>query len=152
MQIGSAASTIMTTLAYKTGNDLPPDKPQEVQRSQDNSHIRELAASIDPKSMSWQESLDLANALLKAGEGELSMAFLPPPLLKLNSDGSITDLRGTAEGDAIMNAKFDMFDSLNDRIEYKKQNSQPSKNLEDAIDFLQKFQIAKTTPSIDIFT
>jgi len=152
MQIGSATSTIMATLAHKAGNELPPDKAQEAQRPQDKSYIRELAASIDPKNMSWQESMDLANALMKAGEGDLSTAFLPPPLLKLNDDGSVTDIRGTPEGDARMNAKFNMFDSLNDRIEYRKQNNQPTKILDDALAFLDRLQIAKTTPSIDEFT
>ncbi len=152
MQIGGATHTIMATHANKTGNELPPAKTQEAQQPQDKSPIRELATSIDPKNMSWRESLDLANALMKAGEGELSTAFLPLPPLKLNDDGSMTDLRGTPEGDAIMSAKFNMFDSLKDRIEYKTQNNQPTKILDDALVFLEKLQIAKTTPSINFYT
>ena len=93
MRIGSASSTITTAITQRAGNELPSAKIQESSQPQDSSLIRELAASVDPKNMSWQESLDMANALMKAGEGELSIAFLPPPLLRLNDDGSVTDVR-----------------------------------------------------------
>lgn len=149
MRIGSAENTIMATIAPRTGNELPVAKSQETQQPEDKSLIRELAASIDPKNMSWQESMDMANALMKAGEGELSIAFLPPPLLRLNDDGSVTDLRGTPEGDARMNAKFNMFDSLKARIEYRKENNLPTNILDDALAFLEKLQIAKVTPSVN---
>ena len=48
-----------------------------------------------------------------------------------------------------MNAKFNMFDSIKARIEYRRQNNLPTNNLEDALAFLDKLQIAKTTPSIN---
>ena len=152
MRIGSASSTITTAITQRAGNELPSAKIQESSQPQDSSLIRELAASVDPKNMSWQESLDMANALMKAGEGELSIAFLPPPLLRLNDDGSVTDVRGTPEGDARMNAKFNMFDSLQGRIAYRKENNLPTKILDDALAFLEKVQIAKTTPSINTYT
>ena len=152
MRIGSVSSTITTAITQRAGNELPSAKIQESSQPQDSSLIRELAASVDPKNMSWQESLDMANALMKAGEGELSIAFLPPPLLRLNDDGSVTDVRGTPEGDARMNAKFNMFDSLQGRIEYRKENNLPTKILDDALAFLEKVQIAKTTPSINTYT
>ena len=89
---------------------------------------------------------------MKAGEGDLSSAFLPPPLLKVNSDGSVSDMRGTPEGDAKMNAKFNMFDLLEARINFNKSMSMPTNLLEDSYSFLEKIQVARNTPSISEYT
>ncbi|WP_439133719.1 hypothetical protein, partial [Pseudomaricurvus sp.] len=122
--------------------NMPSEKP----------FIRELSEYFDPKNMSYNESMDLANALMKAGEGDLSSAFLPPPLLKVNSDGSVSDMRGTPEGEAKMNAKFNMFDVLEARIDFNKSMNMPTNLLEDSYSFLEKNQVARNTPSINEYT
>lgn len=92
---------------------MQPEKP----------FIRELAASFDPMNMSHKESMDLANALMKAGEG-----------------------------DAKMNAKFNMFDLLQARIDFNKSMNMPTNLLEDSYSFLEKIQVARNTPSINEYT
>src|SRR5690554_3676214 len=112
MQIGGAIPTAAVTPTQQSGNKLPTETTTNGTTQQKQPLIRDIAESLDPKNMSYKESMDLANALMKAGEGDLSSAFLPPPLLKVNSDGSVTDMTGTPEGDAKMNNKFNMFETL----------------------------------------
>ena len=120
MQIGSATSALAIIPTQKTGNNMPAQTTTTGNTQPDKPLIRELAESFDPRNMNYKESMALANAWMKAGEGDLSSAFLPPPLLKINSYGGVIDMTGTPEGDARMNTKFNMFDSLIDRIEFKK--------------------------------
>jgi len=152
MQISSATNTVIAAQSHRSGNLVPNFDAGEQINSNKRSDIRELASSIDPKNMSRQESMNLSNALLKAGEGDLSTAFLPPPLLQIQPDGSFKNLTGTAEGNAKMNEKFDMFESLRDRIAYNKENNLPTKILDDGLAFLEKLQIARATPTIDAYT
>ncbi|EGQ8442195.1 hypothetical protein GTW15_04155 [Vibrio cholerae] len=152
MLIGSSTSALPITPTQKSGNNLPSNTPVTGNMQPEKPFIRELAASFDPKNMSHKESMDLANALMKAGEGDLSSAFLPPPLLKVNSDGSVSDMRGTPEGDAKMNAKFNMFDLLQARIDFNKSMNMPTNLLEDSYSFLEKIQVARNTPSINEYT
>jgi hypothetical protein len=152
MQIGSSTSALTMTPAQKSGNNVPSNTAVTGNTQPDKPFIRELAESFDPKNMSYNESMALANALMKAGEGNLSSAFLPPPLLKVNSDGSVSDMRGTPEGDAKMNAKFNMFDLLEARINFNKSMSMPTNLLEDSYSYLEKIQVARNTPSISEYT
>ena len=152
MQIGSSTSALTIMPAQKSGNNAPPNTAVTGNTQPHKPFIRELAESFDPKNMSYNESMALANALMKAGEGDLSSAFLPPPLLKVNSDGSVSDMRGTPEGDAKMNAKFNMFDLLEAMINFNKSMSMPTNLLEDSYSFLEKIQVARNTPSISEYT
>ncbi len=154
MQIGSATSTLAAMLTQKSGNNMPTETKTTAAGNIQPSKplIRELAESFDPKNMSYNDSMALANALMKAGKGDLSTVFLPLPLLKINNDGSVSDMTGTPEGDARMNSKFNMFDSLTDRIEFNKSINEPTKLLEDAYSFLEKIQAAKNTPTINEYT
>ncbi|MCO4786362.1 hypothetical protein [Marinomonas atlantica] len=153
MQIGSSTSALPPiTSAQKIGNNLPPNTPVTGNMQPEKQIIRELSESFDPKNMSYKESMDLANALIKAGEGDLSSAFLPSSLLKVNSDGSVSDMRGTPEGDAKMNARFNMFDLLEARIDFNKGMNMPTNLLEDSYSFLEKIQVARNTPSINEYT
>ncbi|KGK41879.1 hypothetical protein LH51_04280 [Nitrincola sp. A-D6] len=152
MQIGNSTSASSITPTQKSGNNLPLNTPVTGNMQPEKRFIRELAESVDPKNMSYKESMDLANALMKAGEGDLSSAFLPPPLLRVNSDGSVSDMRGTPEGDAKMNAKFNMFDLLEARISFNKSMNMPTNLLEDSYSFLEKIQVARNTPSINEYT
>lgn len=152
MQIGSATSTLAATLARKSGNNVPTGAVAPSNTPPEKNFVRELAESFDPANMTRKESIEFANALMKAGEGDLSTVFLPPPLLKVNSDGSITDLTGTPESEEILNQKFDMFDSLASRIEYRKSVNEPTKLLEEAFSFIEKIQAVRNTPSVDLYT
>ncbi|MFY0666340.1 MAG: hypothetical protein JXQ97_17090 [Natronospirillum sp.] len=152
MQIGGAIATTAILPTQQSGNKLPPETTTNGTTQPKQPLIREIAESLDPKNMSYKESLDLANALMKAGEGDLSSAFLPPPLLKINSDGSVTNMAGTPEGDARMNNKFNMLETLTDRIKFNKSMNISTNLLEDAYSFLEKIQVARNTPSIDVYT
>jgi len=149
MQVGSATGALAITPTQKNGTNMPVETTTVGNTQPNKSFIRELAESFDPKNMSYKESMSLANALMKAGEGDLSTAFLPPPLVRINNDGSVTDVTGTPEGDAKMNTKFNMFDSLTARIEFRKSINEPTKSLEDAYSFLEKIQVTRSTPSIN---
>src|SRR5690606_41292071 len=116
MQIGSPTSALPITPTQKSGSSLPANTPVTGNIQPEKPFIRELAESFDPKNMSYKESMDLANALMKAGEGDLSSAFLPPPLLKANSDGSVRDKKGTPEGDAKMSSKYNTIYVLPGRV------------------------------------
>ncbi len=152
MQIGSVIAAVAITPTQKSGNNVPSEITATGNKQPNQSLIRELAVSLDPKNMSYNESMALANALMKAGEADLSSTFLPPPLLKVNSDGTVTDMTGTPEGDAKMNRKFNMFETLTARIEFNKSMNIPTKLLEDAYSFLEKVQVARDTPSINEYT
>lgn len=152
MQIGGVASALATIQMQTSGSNLPPEMTTTGKEMPEKSLVRELAESIDPKNMSRKESMAIANALMKAGEGDLSSAFLPPPLLKLNSDGSVTDLTGTPEGEARMNEKFNMFESLASQVEYRKSIGESTKRLEEAFSFVEKILVARNTPNIDEYT
>jgi len=136
----------------KNDNNLPPNTTVTDNKQPDKPFIRELAESFDPKNMSYRESMALANALMKAGEGDLSSAFLPPSLLKVNSDGSVRDMTGTPEGDAKMDTKFNMFDALEARIDFNKSMNMPTDLLKNSYSFLEKIQLARNTPNINEYT
>ena len=152
MQIGSSTSALTIMPTQKNGNNLPPNTTVTGNKRPDKLFIRELAESFDPNNMSYKESMALANALMKAGEGDLSSAFLPPPLLKVNSDGSVRDMTGTPEGDAKMDAKFNMFDVLEARIDFNKSMNMPTDLLKNSYSFLEKIQLARNTPNINEYT
>ncbi len=149
MQIGSSISALPIMSTQKSGDNLPLNTPVTSNMQPEKPFIPELAESFDAKNMSYKESMDLANALMKAGEGDLSSAFLPPPLLKVNSDGSVSDMKGTPEGDVKMNTKFNMFDVLEARIDFNKSMNISTNLLEDSYSFLEKIQVARNTPSIN---
>ncbi|MBK1852535.1 hypothetical protein FE845_14385 [Marinobacter sp. 1-4A] len=152
MQIGSAIATSAITPTQKSGNNMPPQTTMTGNTQPNQPLARELAETFDPKNMNYNESMALASALMKAGEGDLSSAFLPPPLLKVNSDGSVIDTTGTPEADAKMNNKFNMFETLTARIDFNKSMNLPTDLLEDAYSFLEKVQVARNTPSINEYT
>lgn len=152
MQIGSSTSALTIMSTQKNGNNLPPNTAVTGNKQPDKPLIRELAETVDPKNMSYKESMALASALMKAGEADLSSAFLPPPLFKVNSDGSVKDMTGTPEGDAKMNAKFNMFDVLQTRIDFNKSMNLPTDLLENSYSFLEKIQVAQNTPNINQYT
>jgi hypothetical protein len=152
MQISNISSSVAAAQTNRSGNNLPTEQTEPSKAHARQQPLHELAATLNPENMSRQEAMNLANALMQSGEGELSLAFLPPPLFRINDDGSISDLRGTPEGDARMNEKFNMFETLNERIQYRKTNNQPTNILEDAIAFLEKLQISKATTRVDSYS
>jgi hypothetical protein len=152
MQIGSAIGAMSVSPTQKSGSNMPPAVTGTVNTSPNQGLIRELSESFDPKDMSYNESLAVANTLIKAGEADLSSAFLPPPLMKVNQDGTMTDMTGTAEGNQVMNNKFNMFESLTTRIEFNKSMNMPTQLLEETYAFLEKVQVARDTPRISEYT
>ena len=152
MKIDHAFDIITPKPAEISGNQLPVKSDNnETNSATSRSYIRELAQSIDPQNMSWQESLDIANALMKAGEGELSTAFLPPPMLHQDASANVTNIMNTPEGKVRMAEKFDMFDSLKSRIAYREQNNLSTDILHNALEFLNKLDVAKSTVGINSY-
>ena len=149
MKIESTSSALATTTPYKSGKNMPLETPPAGNAYPEKSLIRELAESFDPNNMSYEESMALANSLMKSGEGALSTAFLPPPLLKVNKDGSVVNQTGTPEAESKMNEKFNMFEVLAARIDFNKSVNAPTELLEEAYSLLEKIQLARKTPDVN---
>lgn len=152
MQVGSVHSAHTANQISQSGKNLPQNYVNENEPAQKKSYVRELAETIDPRNMSRRESLEIANVLMRSGEGELSAAFLPIAPIHINADGTSTDLTGTPEGDAIWNERMDMVATLQSRIEFAKSQNAPTDLLENAAAFLDKMQNARNSPSIDTYT
>ena len=123
MQISGLANSITwqhspINKAYSTIN-----KTSSPESSEQRSLVREIAQDFDPKDMSRNDAINLANKLMRAGEGDISSVILPLPPLRREKDGSITDLTGTPEGDAIMNRKSNLVEQVTQQIEYRKVKS-----------------------------
>jgi len=69
--------------------------------------------------------------------------------LAKNENGNV---RNATDSDAIMNEKFNMFDSLKSQIEFAESKGLPIDTLESALEFIEKFKIAGVTPEINLFT
>lgn len=152
MEIGSTSNTTTLMPANNSGKNVPQDKPLSRNPQSVTSFIRDIAQSVDPKNMTYNDSMAIANDLMKAGEGHLSSVFLPPPLIKVNDDGRVTDLTNTAQDDSRMNQTFNLLESLTNRIEFSKSINQPTALLEEAYSFVEKIQISRDTPSINEYT
>ena len=149
MQINATSSPVIATQALKTSNNLPPNKVQHSQPTQTRTTIRELAQSIDPSNMNRNDARAIADALHEAGDFELASSFFVQSIVLVRENGN---LRNATESDAIMNEKFNMFDSLKGQIEFNKNHNIPTEALEDVEHFLQKLQIPKVTPRVDTYT
>ncbi len=100
--------------------------------------------------MSRNDARNIADALMKSGDGELSIAFMSQSLiLKVNANGSVSN---PSNDDPIMTTKFNMFDSLKGQMEFNRNHNLSTESLEEVERFLQKLQIAKVTPRIDTYT
>jgi hypothetical protein len=146
MQITNTAYMTPTKEAYKTGNSLPENKTQGAMVTQEVSSIHELAQDIDPSNMSRNEASILSGALFP---DEPSAAFASQALILVNDNGT---LRNATKSDAIMNENFDMFESIKEQMKFNQQRGISNDNLELAQDYLHKLQIAKISPSINIYT
>ena len=151
MQINGLTNSVTWQPSVTNKNISTTNETNSPKSSEQGSLVRELANGFDPKDMSRNESMALANQLMRAGEGHLSSVFLPLPPLQRESDGSITDLTGTPQGDAIMNQKSNIIEQVTQQIEYKKILHQPTQHHENALDFLNQLQVAKTSTPIDVY-
>ncbi len=61
-------------------------------------------------------------------------------------------MRSATPDDAIMNERFNMFESLHSQIEFHRSMGQSAERLEKALAFLEKLQVSATTPGIDTYT
>ena len=131
----------------QSGSKLP--SVGESEPANGYSLIQELS-KIDPTDMSRNDARTIADALMKSGDGELSIAFMSQSMtLKVNADGSVST---PSNDDPIMTKKFNMFDSLKGQMEFNRNHNLSTEALEKAEHFLQKLQIAKITPRIDTYT
>lgn len=149
MQIDRTSYTIMAPKALKTGNNLPSSKVQDSPSTQERSTIRELATSIDPSNMSRNDAAAIGDALARSGDTELGMFFLAQSMVLVNKNGR---WETATETDAIMNEKFNMFDSLKSQMEISKSKNTSTDTLESAMKFLEKFQLARATPEVNLYT
>jgi hypothetical protein len=146
MQIISTTYINPTKEAYKTGNSLPENKTQSATVTQEVSSIHELAQYIDPSNMSRNEAAILSGVLFP---DEPSATFGAQALILVNDNGT---QRNATKSDAIMNERFDMFESIKGQMKFNQQRGISNDNLELAQDYLHKLQIAKTSPSVNIYT
>jgi len=148
MQVGSANSTRTTAIILKSGNSLPPGKAESLQPSQDRPSTRDLAKSIDPSNMSRNEIAALGDALARSSDTELGMFFLAQSMILVNENGNF---RTANESDAIMNEKFNLFDSLDDQIEFAKSRNVSTETLIKAKEFLENLQQIGANPELNLY-
>ncbi|WDE13565.1 hypothetical protein [Thalassomonas haliotis] len=147
MQITGTNQVASIYMAPKSGNILPSGG--ETQPVKESSRLHDLAKDIEPTNMSRNEARAIASALLKSGDGELANTFaMQSMILKVNPDGSVEN---AMPDDAIMNEKFNMFDSLKGQMEFNRSRNISTKSLEAAEAFLSKLQVAKTAQPIDYY-
>ena len=145
MEITNSSYIPKTETSIKSGNVSPTSAP----KAEKTSLIHDLAKNIDPKNMSRNDALEIANQLMKSGDGELSTAFLSQAItLKNNEDGTFSQ---ADENSPEMTEKFNMFDRIKSQMEFNKQNNISNESLQNAFDFLDKLTIAKTQPAIDVY-
>lgn len=149
MQVNSASYTTTAIQALRTGNRLPSNQVQDSQPTQERPTLLELTQSIDPSNMSRNDARSIANAIAQAGGIELDNAFSLQSMILVNENGK---LRNATESDAIMNEKFNMFDSLRSQIEFNKSKGMSTDALEDGLKFLEEFRLARNSPQINLYT
>lgn len=130
-----------------SGNVLPPT--DKVEPIKEKSLVHELAKSIDPSNMTRNDARAIGDTLHEKGNFELASSFYAQSMVLIREDGN---LRNATESDKIMNEKFNMSDSLKGQVEFNKSQNLPTKSLEEIDRFLQKIQVARVTPQIDIYT
>ena len=129
----------------KSGNVSPTSVP----KSEKTSLIHDMAKNIDPSNMSRNDALEIANQLMKSGDGELSTVFLSQAItLKNNGDGTFSQ---ADENSPEMTDKFNMFDRIKSQMAFNDQNNISNESLQKAFNFLDKLTIAKTQPAIDVY-
>lgn len=139
----------LQNLAYTSSNNSSPGKLQNSQIMQDNSSIRELAKTIDPSNMSRNEARAIASALGLSNDLTINNAFALQSMVLVNENGN---LRTATETDAIMNEKYNMFDAIENSIEFHKSKGQPTGHLEDALKYLDKLKTYRENPEVNVYT
>lgn len=147
MQVNNVFQPTTAIQVKKSGNSLPSSTENKTLAPQKASEFRELAQSIDPNNMSRNEAREIANALMKSGDAELSMVFFSHSLVLIpTGDGTF---RHPTESDPIMNEKFNMFDAIRGNIEFKKSKGLAIENDLSALAFLEKLSVMGDYPEID---
>lgn len=147
MQVGGITNPFSTVHTEKTGKPLPSvENHKPVEKV---SFVDQLAQSIDPENMSRNDAKQIGDALWRAGDFELSSTFYAQSMvLNTTSEGQLTN---ASSEDAIMNENFSLLDSLQNQMAFNSQRGIPNDALEAATDFLNKMQIAKDTPRINVY-
>lgn len=148
MQITGANYNQKVLTTPHSSSGLP--STAKVEPTKENSFIHELAKSIDPSNMSRNDARAIGNALIEAGgDFELASSFFVQSMVLVRENGN---LRNATESDAIMNENFNMFDSLKGQMEFNRNHNISTESLEDVESFLNKLQLAKSSPAIDTYT
>ncbi|MGX9463067.1 hypothetical protein ACWXWU_17800 [Shewanella sp. A14] len=149
MQITTANYIQKTQTTQDSGKILPPTA-NAAEPTQKNSYIHELANSIDPTNMSRNDARAIGNAISEAGgDFDLASSFFMQSMVLVRENGN---LRNATESDAIMNEKFNMFDSLKGQMEFNRNHNISNESLNEVKSFLEKIQIAQSSPTIDTYT
>lgn len=145
MEITNNSYIQYPTPSTKSGNVSPSPEP----KSEKTSLVHDIAKNIDPKNMSRNDALEIANQLMRSGNGELSTVFMSQAItLKNNGDGTFSQ---ADENSPEMTEKFNMFDRIKSQMAFNEQNNISNESLKNAFDFLDKLTIAKTQPAIDVY-
>lgn len=134
----------------KSGNDLPQASNNEAQATKaiERPSWQELMKTIDPTNMSRNESIKLADALMRDGQGDISSVFLTQGMV-LNRQGG--EYQSAKKDDPIMNEKFNMFDALQSRIDFNRSQGEDSPHIQSALAFLDKMGVDADTPEINTY-
>lgn len=146
MQISSVQAANYQTQQVRSGNQLPISTTNATQSSV------EIIQQFDLENLSWGESQYIADTLIKSGEGRLSLAFLPPPAIRINEDGSVTSFTNEPEAQAILSQRFNIFEHFEGVIEARQQDGLPTDLQEDALSFLETLSLSQTSPRINTYT
>ncbi len=111
--------------------------------------IEELSRSIDPRSMSRNESREIAEAIGRSGNLTIDNAFALQSMVLVDKNGA---KQTATQTDTIMNKKFNMFDALKSQIEFNKSKGFSTSHLEDGLSFLEKLDGFRQTPSVNVYT
>jgi len=149
MQVNSSFFPNMEVIKTKSGNSLPSTNSQDSRPVQKNPSMRELARNIDPSNMNRNEARAIATALGRSGELTIDNAFALQSMVLVNENGN---MRSATATDSIMNEKFNMFEALESSIEFHKSKGLSTSHLEDALQFLEKFQTYRENPEINLHT
>lgn len=151
MQVESAASNTLATLQnHKNSNDVSSTSTnQRTTKQSEASSVRALAQSIDPTNMSRNEARQLADALMKAGEADLSITFFAQSAVLIPLGNG--QYRQPTESDAVMNERFNMFEAIRGNIAFKQSKGLPTEKEMAALTFLEQFKVMGEIQEVDAY-
>lgn len=151
MQVGSTTgNTLAAMLNQQSGNNVTSTSAiQTPEKQESSSSIRKLAQNIDPSNMSRNEARQLADALMKAGDAELSAVFFSQSAVLIPLGNG--QFRQPTESDPIMNEKYNMFDAIRSNMEFRQSKGMSIEDQMAALTFLEQFKLMGEVAEVDAY-